>query len=454
VSRDLITTPIDNLSQFLAALSLEQLPEDVVLKTKVHIADTLGAALAGTCSGEFSIALKVFSSHGAALVWGTDRLIAPRDAALLNGVASHAFELDDSGGCDHSGAVVLPALLAALSDMKTPISGEEFIVAVNVGYEVGRRVLEACGGYDAHSKLGWHSTGTCGAIGAAAAVAKLKGLDAAGIRDAITLATSFSSGLWAFIHDGSQAKKIHAGRAAEGGLLAAQLASEGYAGPLRVFDDVWGGFFNAYNHGTSAVEMFDAGLGDIWKVNRAVLKPYASCRGAHSSVDALQDILRDTGKLPSDIASMKIRLSTMLMDMCGSKRCDTMASAQMSLPYALAARIAFGTAGLKAYDEDRRLGSQVQEALNLIELIPDASMLAMDEPYVSVHFTDGTEHTSTVPRATGSSERPMPIDDIKAKFDELASMALSYEQTDRLWHQVMALESNQDARSLFGHLSR
>jgi 2-methylcitrate dehydratase PrpD len=410
--------------------------------------------LAGTCAGEFSMASQVLTSEGPALVWGTDRYITPRDAAILNGVAAHAFELDDSGGCDHSGAVVLPALLAALSDIKTQISGEDFIVAVNVGYEVGRRVLEASGGYDAHSKLGWHSTGTCGAIGAAAAVAKLKGLDAAGIRDAITLATSFSSGLWAFIHDGSQAKKIHAGRAAEGGLLAAQLAAQGYAGPLRVFDDVWGGFFNAYNHGTSAVEMFDAGLGEVWKVNRAVIKPYASCRGAHSSVDALQDILRDTGKAASDIVSIKIRLSTMLMDMCGSKRCDTMASAQMSLPYALAGRIAFGTAGLKAYNEDRRLGCEVQDALNLIELMPDETMKAMDEPHVTVIFDDGTEYTTTVPRATGSSERPLPIDDIRAKFNELAAMALTDEQTQSVWQYVMALDAYGDARSLLDHLSR
>lgn len=285
--------PVDRLASFLSALRFEALPADVVEKTKVHIGDTIGSALAGARSAEARIARRAAGAPGSALIWGTGHRAAAREAALINGVAAHALELDDSGGCDHSGAVVIPAVLAAIAEAKQPVTGRELIASVAAGYETGRRVLEAAGGYDSHNGLGWHSTGTCGTLAAAAAVARLNGFDDLATRDAITLATSFSSGLWAFIHDGSQAKKIHAGRAAEGGLLAARFAGEGLAGPSKVFDDVWGGFFRAFNKDACEPQKLCEGLGEDWKVRRAVLKPYASCRGAHSAIDALDDLLSE-----------------------------------------------------------------------------------------------------------------------------------------------------------------
>ncbi|WP_199231550.1 MmgE/PrpD family protein [Azospirillum sp. TSO35-2] len=243
-------------SRSAAGTRFADLPPALVGKAKIHILDTIGAALAGTRSAEFRMVRSLLHAvppreDGAitgARVWGTPLLVSARDAALANGVAAQAFELDDTGGCDHSGAVVVPAVLAALAQAPQPVSGKALIASVVVGYDVGRRVLEAAGGYDAHNGAGWHSTGTCGPIGAAAAIANLWGLSPQRCRSAIALATSTSAGLWAFIHDGSQAKKIHAGRAAEGGLLAAALAAQGLSGPTRVFDDVWGGFFTSFNH--------------------------------------------------------------------------------------------------------------------------------------------------------------------------------------------------------------
>ncbi len=173
----------------------------------------------------------------------------------------------------------------------------------------------------------------------------------------MTLATSFSSGLWAFIHDGSQANKIHAGRAAEGGLLAATLAAEGFAGPSRVFDNVWGGFFRSFNKSSGEPERLSAALAESWKVDRAVLKPYASCRGAHSAVDALEDLLHETERRPDEIVSMHLQLSEMLMGMCGHKASSSMAGTQISLPYAIAARCVFGTAELDAYSAHSPVGS-------------------------------------------------------------------------------------------------
>lgn len=440
--------PVDRLASFVSTLRFETLPIDVVEKAKTHIADTLGAALAGGRSKEFHIARRVARAPGKARIWGTAATASVRDAALVNGVAAHAFELDDSGGCDHSGAVVMPALLAAMAEQDRVITGKELITAVVAGYDVGRRILEATGGYDSHNSLGWHSTGTCGTLAAAAAVANLSRFNASATRDAITLSTSFSSGLWAFIHDGSQAKKIHAGRAAEGGLLATQLAAEGLSGPSMVFDDVWGGFFRSFNKSACDVDKLSEALGESWKVKRAVLKPYASCRGAHSAVDALEDMLGQTGRDATDIAAIGVRLSPMLMFMCGAKESGSMAPTQMSLAYALAARCLFGTAGLQAYAADKRADPRLRSIMDCIHLDVDDAMQAMDEPVITLRFADGSNISCMVPRATGSAERPMQPSAVATKFAELAAMSMAPGTVDRLWGMLADLENLADCRDL------
>lgn len=439
---------VEALAEFCARLTPAGLPERIVARTKSHLLDTLGAALAGTRSTEFRKVRALTAPGGATPLLASPQRTGSRDAALANGVAAHVFELDDSGGCDHTGAVVLPALLAALPSCAAPVSGNDLLCALTAGYEVGRRVLDASGGYGAHNGAGWHSTGTCGTLAAAAAVARLRGYDSTLMRHALTLATSFSSGLWAFNHDGSQAKKIHAGRAAEGGLLAADLAAAGFSGPSQVFEDVWGGFFRAYVRGAGRPEEFSAGLGTDWKIERASLKPYAACRGAHSAIDAVRDILAATGRSAADVAAIDLRLSPFLMDMCGRARLETLAGAQMSLGYALAALSVFGRVDLEQYSAAARSDPRIAAVLGRIHFHPDPYMPQMDEPEVTVTFADGESRTAMVPRATGSTERPMTAAAIRAKFDALAAMALPASRAAELAEFVATLERQDDCRNL------
>lgn len=435
------------LAGFCAGLSPADLPARVLERARLHLLDTIGATLAGTCSTEYRRVRELSAPGGAAVLLACGRMTSPRDAALVNGVAAHVFELDDSGGCDHSGAVVLPALLAALATIETPVSGGDFLCAWLAGYEVGRRVLDASGGYGPHNGAGWHSTGTCGTLAAAAAVARLRGDDAALTGQAITLATSFSSGLWAFIHDGSQAKKIHAGRAAEGGLLAADLARAGIAGPSRVFDPVWGGFFESFTR-QAVPQALSQDLGRDWMIERASLKPFAACRGAHSAIDAVSDILAATGRGRDQIAGIDLQLAPFLMEMCGAARLDTLAGAQMSLGYALAALCVFGRVDLAQYANAARRDPRMADFIARIRFHPDAGMDQMSEPVVTVTFADGQRETLVVPRATGASERPMPDAAIRAKFDSLAGMALSAAQVATLADFVLAIDAQPDCRDL------
>jgi 2-methylcitrate dehydratase PrpD len=282
-----------------------------------------------------------------------------------------------------------------------------------LGYDVGRRVLEAAGGYSAHNGAGWHSTLSCGVFGAAAASARVLGLDAARTRDALGHAASFSGGLWGFIHDGSQTKRLHAGRAAEGGVLAALLAREGVTGPASVFDDVWGGFFNTFAAQSHAPDALTDGLGAHWKLMRCSIKPHASCRSAHAAIDAALQL-----------------------------------AAQMSLPYAVAAALVYGDTGIGVYRDDRRTDSRVTALLARIAIEVDPALGDLDEPTVSLHRADGRRDSRHVPIALGDPRNPLSDAALLAKYRALAAMALEHAQVDALSDACLSLERLADARVL------
>ena len=445
------STAAMQLGAFCAGTRFDDLPPALVARAKQHLLDTFGATLAGSAAFEPRQTLAMLTAEagqGGSPVWGTATALTARDAAFANGVAAHALELDDTGGCDHSGAVVLPAAIAALALSKRAITGRELLTAVVLGYDIGRRVLEACGGYSPHNGAGWHSTATCGTFGAAAAAAHLLGLDAAQTTAALGHAASFSGGLWAFIHDASQTKRLHAGRAAEGGLTAALLSARGISGPTQVFEDVWGGFFNAFAPQSRQPEALLAELGQTWKLMRCSIKPYASCRSNHATIDAVLHLMAANPGLAQQVRHVDVRLSEFVMGMCGGLDLASLASAQMSLPYAVAIAWVFGDAGLARYLAPVRGDARLAAAMSLVRLQVDPSMPALDEPVVTITSEDGQVVSHTVPVALGAPGNPMSAATLREKFQALAAVALPHAQADALADQVLHLDEVDDARAL------
>lgn len=447
------------LAQFCVDTRFEELPAALVEQAKRHILDTFGAALAGAGSDVAKQARQVFKGEaGSTLVWGTDQRVGAAQAAMLNGIAAHALELDDTGGCDHSGAVVLPAVMAALS-MSTPsvseasIDGRELITAVVIGYEIGRRVLEACGSYSAHNSAGWHSTATCGVFGAAAASARILGLDAQQTLSALGIAGSFSGGLWAFIHDGSQSKRLHSGRAAEGGLLAARFAQQGITGPTKLFDDVWGGFLKTLAADTAVPEALDAELGRVWKLARCSIKPYAACRGTHSAIDALGLLLNQLQISADQIEDVQVSLCGFLQDMCGGQDVSTLPAAQMSLRYALAARLVHGHCRLEAYDDEQRRHPRIAHWMSRIRLEVDPQLSEDGEPVVSVRTVDGRQASLCVEVPLGAPGNPLSDAALEEKFFSLAGRVIPLQQAKELLEQLWRLEELESVRALDRWLS-
>jgi len=444
-------TAAEQLAYFVSGTRYEDLPTDVVAKAKRHILDTFGAGLAGTTSEEAQrarTALTASEAPGAALVWGTALRVSPRNAALINGIAAHAFELDDTGGCDHSGAVVLPAAVAALDLADQSVSGRQFLVAVVLGYDLGRRVLEGFGGYKPHNEAGWHSTGTCGTFGAAGAAAHVLGLDERRSASAIALAASFSSGLWAFIHDGAMAKRVHAGRAAEGGLLAALFAAQGITGPMQVFNDGWGGFFKTFGHAETDPAALTRDLGAQWRICRAAIKPHASCRDTHAAVDAVGRVLDRERLSVRDLAAIRVRANSFLAGMVGGRTVDTLPAAQMSLPYAVAARTVLGTAGLSAYTEIRRSDPVLRMMLDRVFLDIDETVAASDCSSVTFVLTDGRRIEEPTTAAFGAPQNPISDTALISKFEELAGLVMKPSDIRRLVETTLALDELSDVRDL------
>lgn len=445
------------LSQFICRTSYSDLPEALVEKAKRHLLDTLGATLAGSQTSLPKRALRAMNASeapGTSLIWGTAQGLSARNAALVNGIAAHALELDDAGGCDHSGAVVVPAILAVLPLCEPMPDGKELLTAMVIGYDVARRVLEACGGYSPHNEAGWHSTGTCGVFGAAAACARLLGLDEQQSASALGLAASMSGGLWAFIHDGADSKKLHAGRPAEGGVLAVLLAREGVTGPTQVFDDVWGGFLRTLAPDTAQPQALTDDLGVIWKLARCSIKPYAACRGTHSAIDAIGQLLGELQIGAAQVASIEVNASAFLMGMCAGLDTQTLAAAQMSLPYALAVRCLLGHAGLDAYEEKLRKDTEVLNFMQRVHMRTDASLAPLDEPLITLISDDGRSASLHIKTPLGGPLNPISDGELWDKFSSLARRALPAIQAEHLGELCLNLQHITDLQELLDLLKR
>jgi 2-methylcitrate dehydratase PrpD len=444
------------LAEFAAGLSLADLDTTVVEKAKLHLLDTIGAALPGMATPEGRAAAKALAATSGPVqghsspIWGTPLTAPPTTAALVNGIGAHALELDDSDGCDHSGAVVVPALIAAL-DHAPGATGADVLLATVVGYEVARRALDASGGHPACNGLGWHSTGTCGSFGAAAAAATLLGLPPDEHASALGLAGSFTGGLWAFIEDGAMSKRLHAGKAAQNGLTAALLAREGFTGPAYIFEAPWGGYFSTYVPATADASALINGLGQSWRISCASFKPYASCRDTHSAIDVALAWRSSKLVTPETIDLIEVTVSEFIDRMCGGRNITSVVDAQMSLPFSVAAALVHGRFGLTEIGSAARTNRTVNALMDRVRLRIDPAMVPGAPVRLRAHLSDGTVHTAASRPPLGSVENPLSTDRLVEKFTDLAGYVLPGDQVARLVETVLALDRIEDPRR-FVHL--
>ena len=431
-------------ARFGAAFSLDDVPQDDRHYAKLLALDLLGCAIAGLDTEEARIALRAARAlspgGGNASLWGTGEAAQPGTAAMVNGTAAHALELDDFHGVDHSGAVTVPALMAA-ADAGGEADGRRFLEGMAFGYEVGRRLLDGAGGYRRHNATGWHTTGTLGSYAAAAAVAKLLRLDEERTVWALGIAGSFTGGTWAFNSDGAMSKRYHAGVAAQMGLQAAFLAREGFTGPVAVLEAERGGYFPLYGEGmTPAARGAAEGLGTDFRIGWAGVKVYACCRGIHSALDVALDFRLRHGLRAEDIESVHVLCTPVQKGQLGLGVPRTRIEAQFSLPYSVAVAFLHGEAGYEFFTEKWIGNPEIEALAGKVTLEADESRSLEDEPVLTVRTRDGRVLAGQQPIPIGDPANPVPEADIRAKYRALATRHLSPETARRLEETVLALD--------------
>lgn len=440
------------LAEFICQTKSQDVPAQIRQKAVRHILDSIGAGIAGAVSKEVELLIKTLKDlgepQGVSIAWARGETMTPLHAALVNGAGSHSFELDDTGGCDHSGAVVIPAAIAALEiahQRRIKVTGEEFVTAVILGYDIARRALESCGAYAPHNKAGFHSTGTCGTFGAATVAARILGLDVHQTQMALGLAGSFSAGLWACVHDGAQSKRLHAGHAAMGGLMSACLAQNGFTGPTKIFEEVWGGFNHTYAFEGNTPEAWLSELGENWKIKRVSIKPHASCRSTHSSIDAVDILRKKMGFEANDIEAINITINPFVYGMCGAFANHPMPAAQLSIPYSVAADLVFGNASLPSFERSKRDDPRVLSLMERIHFTIDKTQADLEEPLVEVVLKDGRKDSEKVNVPLGAPDNPVTDEALLTKFISVSTLALDEKTVKTLAQHLLALDDEEDA---------
>lgn len=445
-----IAAPQRHLAEFASGLNFPELPPDVVERAKLCIADTVAVVIAGVrvpwaaplqalarADGEGPCTL-ITPLDGGAGEMGFTRA-RPAIAALVHGTAAHALEHDSlrqpSAGV-HPGATLVPAVLALAE--ASGASGREAIAA----FVAGNEVMSRLGAATRHSteSLGFHAPGVTGPIGAAVAAARLARLDAAAMGDAIGIACSLGGGLLAFgdSRRGAEVKRLHFGRAAEAGLLAASLARAGHAGPDTALAGARG-FLAAYAR-EPAPELLDSGLGVAWETLRIAFKKYPCHISAHMPLEALLG-LRDAGGFEAgDIVRIRVLGNEKMATRHDIRAPADIPQAQYSVPFAMALALHRDARDPAAWEAGALRDPAIAATLPRIELLERRDEPAAGwEACVEITLRDGRRLERHAADFEGMPQRPLDRDALGEKFMRCAR-SLGEARARALFERLMSLE--------------
>jgi 2-methylcitrate dehydratase PrpD len=382
---------------------------------------------------------------------------APPAAALLNGTFIQGFELDDYHplGPLHSASVVIPAALAAAEQSSSEVSGQQMLLALIAGYELGPRVGMALHGGDMISR-GWHSGSVFGTHPAAAAAGIIYGLDAAGFEDALGLAATQSSGLMAAQYE-AMCKRMHHGFSARAGLYSAALAAGHFTGIKRVFEREYGGFLSTFGIGGRPPEAgaITDQLGTAWELERISVKPYAAQGGTHAAIDAVLAIRSQRPFHADDVERIDVYTGHTVFHH-GVWQLEQPLSeigAQMSLAYGVAVAVLDGAVMVDQFRPTRIARPDIWKLLPRIHahydpVIDQMGPKARLRTRLQVTFTDGSVHDITVPAPKGGLHQPLTNAEIREKFRTLTEDLVSAERCESLVAAVLGMQDLPSVQSL------
>jgi 2-methylcitrate dehydratase PrpD len=380
-------------------------------------------------------ALAIEGATGGAVSYVDGRRVPIRDAALINGTASHIVEFDDifRDGGYHPGSPTMAAALALAQAREASL--DVFQRAVIAGYEVGARIALAV--QPAHYTY-WHTTATVGTMGAAGAGACLLGCDAQGIAHAIALASSFAGGHQQSLTGSSMTKALHPGHAAEAGLIAALAAAQGVCGTERALDGAKG-FAAATGAGAADWNKAFGSPEDGLAITRMTIKAHGCCGHIFPALDGLAVLARDVD--PDTIATIAVAGYAATKSMCDRPMPSNAQEARFSAQYCLAAQTVLGGVRLAAF-KDAALDDPRIRSLAARITVTEAPDLTAGYPArrgarLRVTLRDGRLLEHDQPGRRGDPEDPLTDAELIDKFDELAGSVLVPDTLATLRHTIL-----------------
>ena len=432
------------LATWASGLTLVDVPAEVIAYLKTCLLDSIGCGLFGALQpwgrAVSDVAIDL-SDGGAASLFARREKVSPADAALANGTAIHGFELDDAHVASslHPGSVALPASLA-IAEVEGA-SGEQFLAALAAGYEVGLR-LGVCAGV-AHSTSGYHVTGTVGAVGAAAAAARVLSLSPVQFAHALGIGATQAAGLYV-ARLGAMTKRFHAGRAAQSGVLSAYLAQRGFTGGLEALEAPFGGFLSTLRGQFDAATMLSE-LGERWETALVGLKPYAACASAHTTIDGVLE-LRSRGLSVENLQRLTVWMSRKgHLNIGWPYRPDEVITAQMNGSYAAAVSLIDGDAFIDQFNEERLSDPAILALMPRITFMHDPELDrggATKRHAVRIEAVrrDGSVLSTEIEQRRGSPNRPLGIGEVEQKFRRLAGVVLSPRDIEDVMGLVVTIQ--------------
>ena len=453
------------VATFIVEADPRRLPPAVHETAKRLIFDNLAVAVAGSRSPAGRIIqrhVRALGGPAEAPVLGTDLRAPAPLAALANGTAAHADDYDDTqiaslpdrvtGLLTHPTTPVLGAALACA--VATGATGEQLLSAYEVGVEVASKLAEAI--HPQHYQRGFHSTGTLGAFGAFAAAARLLGLDHGQVARGLGIVASLASGLRG--NFGTMTKPLHAGRAAENGVVAARLAKEGFTSTPDILDSEWG-FFSIMGGGFDR-DYLEQRLGNPYQLERpgVAIKPYPCGSLAHPTMDAVRDLVRGHDIKPEQVERVEVGVTRYIRQPLRYQRPQTELEAKFSLEFAVAIIVLERQAGIHQYTDEVVRSRRVQEFLERVQVQVDPQMEARGydkmHSVVRILLKDGRRLEREAQLARGYPERPFTREDHLAKFEECARDVLPAGTGEQVWEKVLGLERLPEAAEMVSALVR
>ena len=438
---------LDQVSEFVADTGFDNLPNAAIERARRVIVDTIAAIAAGSVEPEVvALTTRMATQEGPSSVIGAGRRTQPTTAAFLNGTSGTFLELDEGNQFSrgHPGVHALPSALAVAEDQRA--SGQDFLTAIVLGYEIGARI-----GIAAKILPTMHPHGTWGTVGSAIAVAKLMGANASQVRELINIASTLGLATSRqTMLQGGTVRNTFAGFSGQIGIMAWDMLESGFTGEADGLTTIWGKVIST----EWLPEEMTNELGSRYEIARNYFKRHACCRYNHGTLDAMAMIDKQHGGLRAEeVDRVRVETYSLAAELSDRTPKNTLAG-KFSVPFAVASTLINQSSGVESFTWEKIRDPAIQAFADKVEVLEDPVLTAMMPDFrpsrVTVRLHDGTELSAEAKTNRGDTEDPYDDDELDRKYAELSGRVWGTTVANSVYDHCFAIDRLTDVNELTG----